>query len=92
MSPKSKPKAKKLQKFVQCRECGGIHFACTNDYNEKRPAHSGMIEMIPKYKAYGWQGPPQDPTAGYGVLECPACGSALAPAGKLKVVKSGPKK
>jgi hypothetical protein len=79
-------KKRTMTKCVRCRECGGIHFSCTKDYRAKDTAHAGMIKMLPKYVEYGWE-QPQDPTAGYGVLECPECGAALAPNGFFKVVQ-----
>lgn len=72
-------------KEVHCPFCDACNFETTQDYDPKKPAHPGMIEMIEPYKSYGWQQPPQDTTAGYGVIECCECGSPLAPEGYFKV-------
>ena len=70
---------------VLCPYCRESHFKTTDQYNPDETAHPGMIKMIEPYLSYGWQQPPQDPTAGYGVLECCECGSPLAPDGFLTV-------
>ena len=74
---------KAQSKRVVCRYCGGSHYETTDQYNANHTAHPGMIRMVEPYRSYGWQEPPQDPTAGYGVLECCECGSPLAPEGYL---------
>ena len=70
---------------VICPLCGGSHYETTDQYSPDKHAHPGMLRMVEPYRSYGWQQPPQDPSAGSGCLECCECGSALAPNGFLKV-------
>lgn len=80
-----KRKTEATRLFAFCPFCNSCHFETTKDYDPEKTAHPGMISMIEPYRGYGWQQPPKDPSAGYGVLECCECGSPLAPEGKLKV-------
>jgi hypothetical protein len=70
---------------VLCPSCGESHFETTGQYRANKHAHPGMIKMVEPYLSWGWQQPPQDPSAGSGCLECCECGAALAPNGILKV-------
>lgn len=79
------PKGKQKTKEVICPSCGGAYFALTENYNPDINANPAMIDMKPQYKEWGWPDLPKDASLGYGILECPECGAALAPNGKLKV-------
>lgn len=84
---KKQPQRKKGRLLVQCPSCETRQFEVTKAYDPKKMAHPGMVQMIEPYLSWGWEGPPPDPSAGYGVMECGQCGSALAPHGFLKVVE-----
>jgi hypothetical protein len=73
--------------YVVCPSCKGLFFAVTRQYRKHKAAHPGMIQMLRRYRDFGWEEPPKDITAGFGCLECPQCGAALAPSGRLTVVK-----
>lgn len=75
----------KKQRVVKCPNCTGIFHEVTNKYRAAQPANSGMLRLLPRFAALGWDEPPPDPSAGFGILECPGCGNALAPNGKLDV-------
>jgi len=87
MAAKKTTTKPKTTLHVKCPNCGGIYHRITKSYRARRSANPGMLELLPKYAAYGWTPPPPDPSAGYGCLECPSCGAALAPSGKLKTVR-----
>lgn len=70
---------------VLCPSCGLSHNSTTKEYNHKIDANPAMLRLKPKYASYGWDELPADASMGYGCLECPECGSALAPDGRLKV-------
>jgi len=70
---------------VQCPGCGICYFNLTSKYNSQIDANPAMLDLKQKYKDYGWSQLGKDPSQGYGCLECPDCGAALAPSGKLRV-------
>ena len=72
---------------VYCPNCGLVQYETTEQYRADIAAHPGMIKMLEPYLSWGWTQPPQDDSAGYGVLECGECGAPLAPNGKLKVIR-----
>ena len=80
--------ATKELKLVKCPECGGIYHRTTPHFRADIDAAPDMLELIEPYKSWGWTGPPPDRTAGYGRIECPECGAAIAPSGKLMVADS----
>lgn len=71
---------------IFCPSCGESFHETTEAYCPDLAANSSMMRLKELYVSYGWNDVPPDPTAGYGVLECPGCGSAMAPDGRLKVV------
>lgn len=70
---------------IICPLCGACHFETTSQFNPDKVAHPGMLKLKDTYAGYGWEPPPPDPSAGYGILECRGCGGLLAPEGKFKV-------
>lgn len=70
---------------VVCPSCGLSYNSTTKEYDPDIDANPAMLRLKERYKEYGWDEIPADATRGYGCLECPECGSALAPDGKLKV-------
>lgn len=72
---------------VQCPGCGQVFFETTDQYNPDTDTNPAMINMKEPWKSYGWEAFLYDATAGYGCMVCPECGAALAPSGKLKVIK-----
>jgi ribosomal protein S27AE len=79
--------AEKIElKLVKCPECGGVYHRTTPHFRADIDAAPDMLELIEPYKSWGWTGPPPDRTAGYGRIECPECGSVIAPSGKLTLV------
>jgi DNA-directed RNA polymerase subunit RPC12/RpoP len=73
--------------YVECPNCKGIFFSITRQFRKHKAAHPDMVQMLRRYRNYGWEEPPRDVSAGFGCLECPQCGFALAPNGRLTVVK-----
>ena len=70
---------------VICPGCGESYHETTKSFNPDIEANAGMIRLKEPWKSWGWTEPPPDPTAGYGLLECPGCEAQLAPSGHLKV-------
>lgn len=70
---------------VICPGCRESYHETTRTYNPNRDANAGMLKLKAIYKSYGWDEPVPDPTAGYGILECPNCSAPLAPSGRLEV-------
>jgi len=70
---------------VQCPGCGQFYFNLTKEYDSQINANPAMIDLKQKYKDYGWAQLGKDPSQGYGCMECPDCGTALAPSGTLRV-------
>jgi hypothetical protein len=90
LPPKKEEKAKDGETnelFVKCPECRGVFHRATRHYRADIEAASNMLELIKIYADWGWTPPPPDPTSGCGLLECPSCGAALAPSGRLLVVE-----
>ena len=92
MPSKKKPVAKKpdppkKKKYIECPNCKGVYHVTTEDFNPKLIVHPGMLTLIQTYADLYWDQPPPDPSAGYGVLECPNCGSSIAPDGKFTIVE-----
>ena len=83
----AKKKTKVAERKVYCPNCGGNFHVTTEQFRPRGHAHPGMIRLIEPYLSWGWSPPPPDPSAGYGSLECPDCGAAMAPDGKLMVGK-----
>jgi len=73
---------------VLCPVCQLNQFETTGRFYPDKAAHPGMVRQIDPYQSWGWAGVPPDPSAGYGSMECGACGSQLAPSGKLTVEES----
>ena len=72
-------------KNIVCPGCGQSYHTTTEQYDPNIDANPSMLKLKPKYISYGWESLPSDPTMGYGCLECPDCGTALAPSGRLRV-------
>lgn len=70
---------------VICPGCRESYHETTDSYNPNKDANAGMLKLKDEYISYGWDQPPPDPTAGYGLLECPQCLAPLAPSGRLEV-------
>ena len=70
---------------VICPGCGQSYHTTTDQYDPEIDANPAMLELKPRYVSYGWESLPSDPTMGYGCIECPDCGSALAPSGRMTV-------
>lgn len=70
---------------VQCPGCGQCYHETTEQYNPDIDANPAMLALKEPYKSWGWTGMPNDPSMGYGCLECPDCGTALSPSGTLRV-------
>lgn len=74
---------------VICPMCAESYLETTNKFTPKKFANAGMLRLKKQYTAEGggnqWTGPPPDPTAGYGMLECPGCEAPLASEGYLKI-------
>lgn len=85
--PGKRPNLAKLD--VICPMCAESYLETTKTFNPKKLANAGMLTLKKQYTAEGggnqWTGPPPDPTAGYGFLECPGCEAPLASEGYLKV-------
>ena len=76
---------KKSGHDVICPGCRESYHVTTSSYSPNRDANAGMLKLKDEFKSYGWDEPPPDPTAGYGLLECPNCSAPLAPSGRLEV-------
>ena len=70
---------------VECPNCGGIFHRTTSQYRRNEFAHPGMLTLLDSFANLGWEQPPPDPSAGYGVLKCPGCEHSLAPSGYLTI-------
>ncbi len=73
---------------VVCPGCAESYHITTSKYTPNRDANAGMLKLKRQYTAAEgnqWDDVPPDPTAGYGLLECPGCGAMLAPSGRLTV-------
>ncbi|MCK5602679.1 hypothetical protein KAR91_12435 [Candidatus Pacearchaeota archaeon] len=70
---------------VQCPGCGQCYHETTKQYNPDIDANPAMLELKEPYVSWGWTGMPNDPSMGYGCLECPDCGTALSPSGTLRI-------
>jgi hypothetical protein len=70
---------------VQCPGCGQCYHKTTEQYNPDIDANPAMLELKEPYVSWGWNGMPNDPSMGYGCLECPDCGTALSPSGTLRI-------
>ena len=87
---------------VICPMCAESYLETTNKFDPTIDANAGMLKLKQAYTGEAgnqWTGPPPDPTAGYGMLECPGCEAPLAPSGYLIVkdkegnlIKMGKKK
>jgi len=74
---------------VICPMCAESYLETTNKFKPTIDANAGMLTLKQAYTGEAgnqWTGPPPDPTAGYGMLECPGCEAPLAPSGYLIVV------
>lgn len=96
--PKRKVKKKKRgglpdlsKQDVVCPMCAESYLETTKSFTTKKFANAGMLRLKRQYTGEGggnqWTGPPPDPTAGYGMLECPMCEAPLAPSGHLKIAE-----
>ena len=74
-----------VQLDVQCPGCGQCYHETTEQYNPDIDANPAMLSLKEPYKSWGWTGMPNDPSMGYGCLECPDCGTALSPSGTLRI-------
>jgi len=73
---------------VVCPGCAESYHVTTSKYKSNKDANAGMLKLKEQYTAAEgnqWDDVPPDPTAGYGLLECPGCGAMLAPSGRLIV-------
>ena len=70
---------------VLCPGCGQSYHSTTEHYNPNIDANPSMITLKEPYKSWGWAQITSDPGMGYGCLECPDCGSPLAPSGILRI-------
>ena len=70
---------------IICPGCGQSYHQTTDAYNPDTDANPAMIQLKEPWAGYGWDDLGKDPSAGYGCLVCPDCGTALAPSGKLRV-------
>ena len=73
---------------VACPMCAESYHLTTAKYTPNRDANAGMLKLKRQHTAAEgnqWDDVPPDPTAGYGLLECPGCGAMLAPSGRLTV-------
>lgn len=82
----TKTKEKRI-KCVRCPNCGGIYHQATSKHTTKQLARPDMLRLLPVFANLGWDEPPPDASAGYGVLECAKCGQSLAPSGYLTIAK-----
>lgn len=86
----SKTKLTKKSEFkpelIQCPCCGGVFFETTSEFEPDATVTHSMIQMLKKYRDYGWQEVISDDAAGYGSIICPECESMLAPNGKIRLV------
>lgn len=83
----SKPKGEGYE--LICPSCRKAYFDTTKSFRSTIDANAGMFKLKRQYTAEGggnqWTGFPPDPTAGYGFLECPGCGAAYSPSGRVEV-------
>jgi hypothetical protein len=70
---------------VICPGCGQSYHGTTSSYSPDKDANPAMIQLKEPWLGWGWDDLGKDPSAGYGCLVCPDCGSALAPSGTLTV-------
>jgi hypothetical protein len=70
---------------VVCPGCGQSHHETTDSYDLETNANPSMLTLKEPWKSWGWDDLGKDPSAGYGCLVCPDCGTALAPSGTLTI-------
>ncbi len=71
---------------VICPGCGQSYHSTTSSYSPDKDASPAMIQLKEPWLGWGWDDLGKDPSAGYGCLVCPDCGTALAPSGTLRVL------
>ena len=77
---------------VQCGGCKKIMWRTTDKYNPDVRPNGSMLEFLDPWKSQGW-----DPFDDAGrcmssticsMMNCPSCGAALAPSGRLTVLEA----
>jgi|GEM_PF-3092492 len=72
---------------VQCRQCSRVLHKTTEKYNPNKTANGSMVELLPKWKAWGWPlfyGGGNSTTEAARMM-CPHCSGRLTENGKLKI-------
>ena len=76
---------------VQCQGCKRTMWHTTDKYNPDVRPNGSMLEFLDPWKSQGWDsfdeaGRCMSSTI-CSMMNCPACGSALAPSGRLTVLE-----
>ncbi len=76
---------------VQCQGCKKIMWITTDKYNPDVRPNGSMLEFLDPWKSQGWdafdnEGQTKASTV-CSMMNCPACGAALAPSGRLTVLE-----
>lgn len=85
---------------VVCPGCRKVYHETTDAYDPDKPANGSMVHLKDPWRKWGWCSfgdalngiPPniaERPETYWSVMECPGCGTPLAPGGRLLVKGNG---
>jgi hypothetical protein len=81
-----------MLKRVKCPGCKQVIWETTDKYNPDVRPNGSMLKLVDPWKSWRWDTYNDGclPTVGTScaLMNCPACGAALAPSGRLTVMES----